>query len=83
MQATPDQQRAATRLHLPFTLLSDAEYTFTESLELPTFDVGGLRLLKRVTLIAYQGRIVNYFYPVFPPDKNAIDVIDWLTVQAH
>lgn len=72
------QQEAVERLHLPFELLSDADFEFTTSLQLPTFEVAGKRLIKRLTLIANEGEIVKVFYPVFPPDRNAQDVIDWL-----
>ena len=70
-QSTSYQQEAVNRLHLPYALLSDAQYMFTDALKLPTFDVNGMRLLKRVTLVAYDGVIQHCFYPVFPPDKNA------------
>ena len=76
------QQEVAERLHLPFELLSDAGFEFTNSLQLPTFEVEGKRLIKRLTLIADGGKIVKVFYPVFPPDKNAQDVLDWLLQDA-
>ncbi len=72
------QQEAAERLHLPFPLLSDEALRFTEALQLPTFEAAGQRLLKRLTLIAEDGRIAKVFYPVFPPDRSAEDVIAWL-----
>jgi peroxiredoxin len=72
------QQEAVERLHLPFALLSDANFELTTLLRLPTFKVEGKRLLKRLTLIADRGKIVKVFYPVFPPDRNAQAVIDWL-----
>lgn len=77
-QTTAYQQEAAERLHLPFPLLSDADFQFTDALRLPTFEVNHMRLNKRVTLIAYDGVIQHYFYPVFPPDKNADEVLAWL-----
>jgi peroxiredoxin len=64
------QQEAVERLHLPFELLSDVDFEFTTSLQLPTFEVVGKRLIKRLTLIANEGEIVKVFYPVFPPDRN-------------
>ena len=76
------QQEAAERLHLPFELLSDAGFEFTNLLRLPTFEVEGKRLIKRLTLIADDGKIVKVFYPVFPPDKNAQDVLNWLLQNA-
>jgi len=77
-QSTAQQIEAAERLHLPYPLISDADLTFTQALNLPTFSIGDLVLNKRVTLIAYNGIIQHYFYPVFPPDKNAENVIAWL-----
>lgn len=77
-QDTDYQQEAAERLHLPFLLLSDADLTFTRQLGLPTFEVDDLQLLRRVTLIVHAGDIEHVFYPVFPPDRNAADVIEWL-----
>ena len=77
-QDSPYQQEAVARLHLPFELLSDATFAVTTLLRLPTFEVEGKRLLKRLTLIADRGKIVKVFYPVFPPDRNAQAVIDWL-----
>lgn len=77
-QTTEYQQEAALRLHLPFALLSDAEFRLTEALSLPTFEVEGMRLIKRMALIVRNRTIVKVFYPVFPPDRNAGEVIDWL-----
>lgn len=77
-QDTAYQREAAERLHLPFALLSDADFRLTEALNLPTFEAAGMRLLRRLTLILEQDRITHVFYPVFPPDRNAQDVIDWL-----
>jgi len=77
-QTTEYQQEAADRLHLPFPLLSDVGFAFTNALVLPTFTASNMRLNKRVTLIAYDGVIQHYFYPVFPPDKNADEVLAWL-----
>jgi len=77
-QTTEYQQEAADRLHLPFPLLSDADFTFADALVLPTFTTSNMRLNKRVTLIACDGVIQHYFYPVFPPDKNADEVLAWL-----
>jgi peroxiredoxin len=75
------QQEAVQRLHLPFALLSDLDLAWSQALQLPTFDVNGMRLNKRVTLILQNGTIQHYFYPVFPPDAHAIQVHDWL--KAH
>jgi peroxiredoxin len=78
-QTTAYQQEAAARLHLPFALLSDAGLAFTRALRLPTFTVAGMTLIKRLTLILRAGRIEHVFYPVFPPDKSAAVVIEWLS----
>lgn len=75
------QQEAAERLHLPFPLLSDETLHFAKALKLPTFEAAGRQLLKRLTLIADDGRIAKVFYPVFPPDRSAEDVIAWLQAQ--
>ncbi len=77
-QTTEDQREAAERMHLPYPLLSDAALTFATALRLPTFSVDGMTLLKRVTLILRDGRIEHVFYPVFPPDANAAEVVRWL-----
>jgi peroxiredoxin len=47
-------------------------------LRLPTFTVAGMELFKRLTLVAEDGRIAKVFYPVFPPDRNADEVLAWL-----
>ncbi|BAQ66498.1 peroxiredoxin [Geminocystis sp. NIES-3709] len=77
-QSRDDQLEAVNRLHLPFELLSDVSLNFANALKLPTFEVEGRQLLKRVTIIAKNGQILKYFYPVFPPDKNIDDVLLWL-----
>lgn len=77
-QATDDQQEAKSRLHLPFELVSDINLDFIKELNLPTFQVEGMILTKRVTLIAQNGLISKVFYPVFPPDENADQVLDFL-----
>jgi peroxiredoxin len=73
------QREAAERLHLPFPLLSDVELTLTGAIRLPTFEYQGMTLIKRLTLVIRDGRIEYVFYPVFPPDQNAVDVVAWLT----
>ena len=77
-QTTAYQKEAATRLHLPFALLSDERLAFAKALNLPTFSVAAMTLLKRMALIIDDGRITKIFYPVFPPDKNAAEVVAWL-----
>lgn len=80
-QTTEYQAEAAQRLHLPFPLLSDADLALAEAMGLPLFEVDGARLLKRMTLVIRDSRIVRTFYPVFPPDESARCVIDWLGSQ--
>jgi peroxiredoxin len=77
-QDTAYQQEAATRLHLPFAILSDEKMTLTKALKLPTFTTSGMTLLKRMALVIDDGKITWAFYPVFPPDKSAEEVIAWL-----
>jgi len=77
-QDTGYQQEAANRLHLPFPLLSDHKLQFTRALDLPTFMVAGMELIKRMVLVIDDGKITKVFYPVFPPDKSAGEVIAWL-----
>jgi peroxiredoxin len=77
-QDTAYQREAAQRLHLPFAILSDADLKLTLALALPTLSVDGMTLLKRLTLVIDDGVIAKVFYPVFPPDKNAEEVIAWL-----
>lgn len=77
-QSSVDQREFAERVHLPYELLSDAKLELARALRLPVFEVAGMTLLKRLTLIARRGVIERVFYPVFPPDRNALDVIRWL-----
>jgi peroxiredoxin len=77
-QALPDQVEFAERVGLPYPILSDTQLGLAKVLDLPTFEVAGMRLYKRLTLIARAGRIVKAFYPVFPPDRNAGAVVAWL-----
>lgn len=74
-QDTDYQQEAATRLHLPYGLLSDARLELATALRLPTFTVAGTTLLRRLTLVLRAGRIEHVLYPVFPPDRAAVDVL--------
>ena len=76
---TPEYQREmAERLHVPFEILSDAGFEFCAALRLPTFEVAGMRLLKRLTLIVRDRRIEHIFYPVFPPNESADQALRWL-----
>lgn len=82
-QSSSYQQEVAERLHLPFLLLSDESLKFSSALALPTFQIDGMTLIKRLTLIIKAGRIEKVFYPVFPPNENAEQVINWLRVNAE
>jgi peroxiredoxin len=77
-QTTEYQREMADRLHLPFEILSDDEFKLCDALRLPTFEVGGVRLVKRLTLIIRGGRIEHVLYPVFPPNESADQVMRWL-----
>ncbi len=77
-QETDEQREAVTRLGLPFELLSDAGLAFTNALQLPAFQIASMTFIKRLTLVVAGGRIEKVFYPVFPPDANAGEVIEWL-----
>jgi peroxiredoxin len=81
-QTTEYQREAVIRLQLPFALLSDASGEFSASLRLPWFEVEGVRLLKRLTLVIRQGHILHSVYPVFPPDRDAETVITWIRDHA-
>jgi peroxiredoxin len=75
----PGEQRAfAEREQLPYPLLNDGPLKLRDELGLPTFEVCGMTLYKRLTFVAREGRIEKVFYPVFPPDRNAIEVEGWL-----
>jgi peroxiredoxin len=76
---TPDEQAEfAQREHIPYPLLSDHDLVLADRMGVPTFEAGGQRLFKRLTFVADEGRIVKVFYPVFPPDRNADEVLAWL-----
>jgi peroxiredoxin len=80
-QSTDYQREVVDRVHLPFEMLSDAKFAFSDALRLPTFEVEGMRLLKRLTMIIRDGRIEHVLYPVFPPNESADQVLLWL--RAH
>jgi peroxiredoxin len=80
-QNTAYQREAAQRLHLPFPILSDENFGLTKALRLPTFQTSGMTLLKRLTLVIDNGMIEHVFYPVFPPDRNASEVLAWLAAN--
>jgi peroxiredoxin len=77
-QDTDYQREAVERLHLPFAILSDADLKLTRALNLPTFAVDGLTLIRRMAWVIDDGVFTRVFYPVFPPDKNAEEVVNWL-----
>src|SRR5215470_5100639 len=72
------QREAVDRLHLPFAILSDAGLQLARALSLPTFEVAGVTLLKRMVLVIDDGVIAKAFYPIFPPDESAAVVVGWL-----
>jgi len=78
-QDTDYQREAAERLELPFELLSDVDFRLTDALRLPTFEFEGVRLLKRLTMVVRDGVVEHVFYPVFPPDRHAEQVLKWLS----
>lgn len=77
------QREAQARLHLPFPLLSDDALRLKAALRLPTFVADGRELYRRLTLVTEDAHIVKVFYPVFPPDRNARDVLDWLAANTR
>jgi peroxiredoxin len=77
-QDTAYQREAVERLHLPFAILSDEKLQLTRAMRLPTFHVDGMTLIKRMAWVVDDGVIAKTFYPVFPPDKSAEDVVCWL-----
>ena len=81
-QDTPYQQELVSRLSLPFALLSDAVLLLTRALSLPSFEVAGLTLIKRLTMLVDDGVVSHVWYPVFPPDRHAEEVLDFLRAQA-
>jgi peroxiredoxin len=77
-QTLADQEDFAAREHIPYPIVSDPELRLAAALDLPMFEIAGMRLYRRITLIVRAGRIEHVFYPVFPPDRNAADVVAWL-----
>jgi peroxiredoxin len=77
-QDTAYQREVAERLHLPFPILSDESLRLAKAMRLPTFETSGMTLLKRLALVIDDGTVRQVFYPVFPPDRNAGDVVAWL-----
>jgi peroxiredoxin len=82
-QDTAYQNEAAVRLHLPFPVLSDVALKLARAINLPTFEIAGMTLHKRMALVIDDGVVTKVFYPVFPPDKNAEEVIAWLRAEQN
>lgn len=82
-QSTGYQREVAGRLGLPFELLSDEWLRFAEALGLPTFEADSMTLVRRLTLVIRDGRVEKVFYPVFPPDRNAAEVVEWLSREGR
>jgi peroxiredoxin len=80
-QTLADQLEFAERNAMPFPVIADPDRRLGAALRLPTFEIAGLTLYKRVTLVAERGRIEKVFYPVVPPDRNAADVLAWLKAR--
>ena len=78
-QDTAYQREAVDRLHLPFALLSDEQHELARAVRLPTMEVAGQQLLRRITLLVTDGVVEHVWYPVFPPDTHAEEVLRWLT----
>lgn len=77
-QSLDEQEEFAERTHMPYPVLADPKLRAAQALGLPTFTVAGHRLYKRLTLVAREGRVEKVFYPVFPPDRNAADVVAYV-----
>jgi peroxiredoxin len=77
-QSEAEQAEFATREHIPYPLLADPGLRLAAALRLPTFEVEDLILYRRLTFVAEAGEIVKAFYPVFPPDRDAAEVLSWL-----
>jgi peroxiredoxin len=81
-QSLDEQREFAERERIPYPLLNDNEFRLAEELGLPTFEADGLRYYRRLTFVATQGRVTKVFYPVFPPQDNAADVVAWLRTKS-
>lgn len=77
-QSSEYQAEVKERVGLTYELLSDEKLEFAEALKLPVFEWEGKRLIRRVTVAVEGGVVVKWWYPVFPPDRNVIDVLEWL-----
>lgn len=81
VQSPTIQKEFIQRNHISFPILSDFKHELTNQLNLPTFDFEGERLIKRMAFFIKNGKIQKVFYPIFPPDKNAEEVLAWLKDQ--
>jgi peroxiredoxin len=77
-QSTEYQTEMVQRLGLPFPVLSDEPLELDHLLGLPTFETAGMRLYRRLTMIIAEAAIEHVFYPVFPPDGHAGEVLSWI-----
>jgi len=77
-QPLAEQQEFARRTKMPFPIISDEQFGLAATLSLPVFEFEGARFYKRLALVAESSIVAKVFYPVFPPDRNAVDVLDWL-----
>jgi peroxiredoxin len=82
-QPLDDQVEFAERNRMPFPVIADPERRLGAALRLPTFEAGGKTLYRRLALVAERGEIVKVFYPVFPPDRNAPEVLAWLRAKSR
>jgi len=82
-QALAEQEEFAVREHMPFPVIADPERRLGAALELPTFEFEGVELYKRLTLVLESAHVAKVFYPVFPPDRNAAEVVEWLRGRSH
>ena len=78
-QTLADQAEFAAREHIPYPLIADPGLELAAALDLPTFEIAGMRVYRRITIVARAVRIEHVFYPVFPPDRNAAEVVAWLS----
>lgn len=81
-QDTLYQQEVRERVHLPYDLLSDEKLEFLKGLNLPSFEYKNMKLIKRLSIAIEDGKIVKYWYPVFPPDSNVNEVLEWLKTRS-
>jgi peroxiredoxin len=81
-QPLDEQREFGAREGTPYPLLNDSQLTLADTLGLPTFEIAGMSLYRRLTFVARDGRIEKVFYPVFPPDEHAAEVLAWLVTGA-